>query len=69
MSVNKDLLKFNPKGKVRIRFSMMPPAIRHILEPNTSNIFIFSVLNLIRNEIFVIVLFRIRELVSFLSLL
>jgi spore photoproduct lyase len=37
--VNKDLLKFNPKGKVRIRFSMMPPAIRHILEPNTSNIF------------------------------
>lgn len=34
--VNKDLLEFNPKGKVRIRFSMMPPKMRKILEPNTS---------------------------------
>ena len=34
--VNKDLLKFNPKGKVRIRFSMMPFKMRKILEPNTS---------------------------------
>jgi spore photoproduct lyase len=34
--VNYDLLEFNPKGKVRIRFSMMPPKMRKILEPNTS---------------------------------
>lgn len=34
--VNKDLLEFNPKGKVRIRFSMIPPKMRKILEPNTS---------------------------------
>lgn len=31
-------LKFNPKGKVRIRFSLMPENIRQILEPNTSTI-------------------------------
>lgn len=37
--VNKDLLKFNPKGKVRIRFSMVPPSIRQTLEPDTTNIF------------------------------
>lgn len=36
--VNEDLLKFNPQGKVRIRFSLMPEEIRKILEPNTSSI-------------------------------
>ncbi len=33
--VNEDLLKFNPQGKVRIRFSLMPEALRQKLEPNT----------------------------------
>lgn len=36
--VNKNLLEFNPKGKIRIRFSLMPESLRHILEPNTSPI-------------------------------
>ena len=36
--VNKNLLKFNPKGKIRIRFSLMPESLRQILEPNTSPI-------------------------------
>ena len=36
--VNKDLLKFNPEGKIRIRFSLMPESLRQILEPNTSSI-------------------------------
>ena len=36
--VNKKLLDFNPKGKVRIRFSLMPERLRQILEPNTSTI-------------------------------
>ena len=36
--VNEDLLKFNPQGKVRIRFSLMPEEIRKILEPNTTTI-------------------------------
>lgn len=36
--VNKNLLDFNPEGKVRIRFSLMPENIRQILEPNTSTI-------------------------------
>jgi len=36
--VNKDLLKFDPKGKVRIRFSLMPERLRKELEPNTSSI-------------------------------
>lgn len=37
--VNKELLKFDPYGKVRIRFSLMPENLREILEPNTSDIF------------------------------
>lgn len=37
--VNKELLKFDPHGKVRIRFSLMPENLREILEPNTSDIF------------------------------
>lgn len=36
--VNKDLLDYNPEGKVRIRFSLMPENIRKVLEPNTSTI-------------------------------
>jgi spore photoproduct lyase len=36
--VNDDLLKFNPQGKVRIRFSLMPEALRQKLEPNTTPI-------------------------------
>lgn len=36
--VNKDLLKFNPQGKVRIRFSMMPEEYRQQLEPGTDHI-------------------------------
>lgn len=36
--VNKDLLKFNPKGKVRIRFSLIPIQIRDLVEKNTSSI-------------------------------
>jgi spore photoproduct lyase len=38
--VNKELLlsKYNPQGKIRIRFSVMPETIRQILEPNTSTI-------------------------------
>ena len=36
--VNKDLLEFNPEGKMRIRFSLMPEEYREILEPNTSSI-------------------------------
>ena len=34
--VNKNLLKFNPDGKVRIRFSLMPQKYSSILEPGTS---------------------------------
>ena len=34
--VNYDLLNFNPEGKIRIRFSLMPGKWREILEPNTS---------------------------------
>jgi spore photoproduct lyase len=39
--VNKELLlsKYNPEGKIRIRFSVMPEKIRQVLEPNTSSIF------------------------------
>jgi len=37
--VNKDLLKFNPESKIRIRFSLMPEHYRRILEPNTSSTF------------------------------
>ncbi len=36
--VNYDLLAFNPKGKIRIRFSLMPEKWRKILEPNTSTV-------------------------------
>jgi len=36
--VNKEFLKFNPQGKIRIRFSLMPEKLRQILEPNTSTI-------------------------------
>jgi spore photoproduct lyase len=36
--VNDDLLDFNPEGKIRIRFSLMPEKWREILEPNTSTI-------------------------------
>jgi spore photoproduct lyase len=34
--VNKDFLKFNPEGKIRIRFSIMPPIYREKLEPQTT---------------------------------
>jgi len=36
--VNKELLNFNPEGKVRIRFSLMPYELYRHLEPNTSTI-------------------------------
>ena len=36
--VNEELLSFDPEGKIRIRFSLMPEKIRQILEPNTSTI-------------------------------
>lgn len=36
--VNEKLLEFDPEGKIRIRFSVMPENIRQILEPNTSTI-------------------------------
>jgi spore photoproduct lyase len=36
--VNPKLLEFNPEGKVRIRFSLMPTPYAKILEPNTSKI-------------------------------
>jgi len=36
--VNDDLLKYNPEGKIRIRFSVMPAEYMRILEPNTSNL-------------------------------
>jgi spore photoproduct lyase len=35
---NKDLLEFNPEGKIRVRFSLMPERWRKVLEPNTSSI-------------------------------
>lgn len=34
--VNDKLLSFNPEGKIRIRFSLMPQGIADKLEPNTS---------------------------------
>lgn len=37
--VNKDLLDFNPEGKIRIRFSMMPVGLQRLLEPNTAGIY------------------------------
>jgi spore photoproduct lyase len=33
-----DFLNYNPQGKVRIRFSLMPQKISSILEPNTAEI-------------------------------
>lgn len=36
--VNESLLEFNPEGKIRIRFSLIPEHIRAIVEPNTSTI-------------------------------
>lgn len=36
--VNKDLLKYNPNRKVRIRFSLMPQKLASVLEPGTSSI-------------------------------
>ena len=36
--VNRDLLAFNPEGKVRIRFSLMPFELHKLLEPHTSTI-------------------------------
>ena len=37
--VNQNLLSFNPEGKIRIRFSLMPEDYRKTLEPNTSSIY------------------------------
>lgn len=36
--VNEKFLDFNPQGKIRIRFSLMPEVYRQQLEPNTDNI-------------------------------
>lgn len=36
--VNPNLINFDPKGKIRIRFSLMPQNLSDILEPKTSNI-------------------------------
>lgn len=36
--VNPNLTKFNPEGKIRIRFSLMPQIMSDKLEPNTSKI-------------------------------
>lgn len=36
--VNRNLLFYNPEGKVRIRFSLMPQIYANKLEPNTSSI-------------------------------
>lgn len=36
--VNEKLLDFDPKGKIRVRMSLMPEKLRKILEPNTSSI-------------------------------
>lgn len=36
--VNEKLLEYNPQGKIRIRFSLMPDKYARILEPNTTPI-------------------------------
>ncbi len=36
--VNNKLLDYNPQGKIRIRFSLMPERIRQLVEPKTSRI-------------------------------
>lgn len=50
--VNEDLLKYNPNGKIRIRFSLMPYQFSnfHHLEPNTSQILhrIYAINNFIK---------------------
>ena len=37
--VNEKLLEYNPEGKIRIRFSLMPQVYANELEPNTSSIY------------------------------
>ena len=37
-TIPRQFLNFNPEGKVRIRFSLMPQRISSLLEPNTSSI-------------------------------
>ena len=36
--VNSNLLEYNPEGKIRIRFSLMPQVMSDLLEPKTSKI-------------------------------
>ena len=36
--VNEKPLEYNPEGKIRIRFSLMPVQYARIIEPNTSSI-------------------------------
>jgi len=36
--VNESLLDYNPEGKIRIRFSLMPDKYARVLEPNTTSI-------------------------------
>ena len=36
--VNEKLLEYNPEGKIRIRFSLMPQKYANLLEPNTTSI-------------------------------
>ena len=36
--VNEKLLDYNPEGKIRVRFSLMPQTFADLLEPNTSKI-------------------------------
>jgi spore photoproduct lyase len=36
--VNEKLLDYNPEGKIRIRFSLMPQKYSNLLEPNTTSI-------------------------------
>jgi spore photoproduct lyase len=38
--VNKKLLEYNPEGKIRIRFSLMPWMVKELLEPKTTPIHI-----------------------------
>ena len=37
--VNEELLGYNPEGKVRVRFSLMPQVYADLLEPETSSIY------------------------------
>lgn len=36
--VNRDMLEYNPQGKTRIRFSLMPPSISRVVDVRTSAI-------------------------------